>query len=115
MPPPDHTLREVGTVTIVDLRGALMLGISGTLFRQTIQSLIDKQTSKVSLNFLEVTTIDSAGVGELVGAYTTMKSRRIHLKLLNPPRKVRDLLELTQLSKVLEVYTNEELAVRSFD
>jgi len=92
-----------------------MLGISGELFRRTIQELLDKQTSRIILNFLEVTTIDSAGVGELVAAYTTMKNRRVRLKLLNPPKKIRAVLELTQLHKVLEVYTNEELAVRSFD
>jgi anti-sigma B factor antagonist len=108
------TFREVGAVTIVDLRGSLMLGESSTVLRMAIRELMDKQCRKVVLNFREVTEIDSAGVGELVAAFSTVKSKDGQLKLLNPPKKVRDMLKLTQLVKLMDVYVDEESAIRSF-
>lgn len=115
MPLSKATFRELGAVTIIDLSGFLMLGESCAVLRRAIQESIGRKRGKIILNFRDVTAIDSAGVGELVAAYTAMKARDGGLKLLNPPRKICDMLELTQLSKVLEVFTKEELAVRSFD
>jgi anti-sigma B factor antagonist len=109
------TFREVGAVTIVELRGSLMLGESSALLRKTIYELIGNQRHKIILNFRDVTAIDSAGVGELVAAYTAMKNSQGCLKLLNPPKKICSMLELTRLSDVLEVYTEEDSALRSFD
>jgi anti-sigma B factor antagonist len=114
MPPCKATFREVGAVTIIDMSGLLMLGDSCAVLRQAIRESIDQKRSKVILNLRGVTAIDSAGVAELVAAYTAMKSRDGRLKLLNPPKKICDMLELTQLSKVLDVFTEEESALRSF-
>src|SRR5215469_898611 len=114
MPLSKATFREVGAVTIVDLSGFLMLGESSAVLRQWISELVAKNRSRIILNFRDVTEIDSAGVGELVAAYTTIKAREGRLKLLNPPKKICDMLDLTRLSKVLEVYTQEESALRSF-
>jgi anti-sigma B factor antagonist len=115
MPAAKATFREVGVVTIVDLSGLLRLGESSLVLRLAIQELIDKRRSKIVLNFQGVTEIDSAGIGELVAAYTTVKSKDGRLKLLSPPKKVCDMLKLTQLLKVLEVYADEESAIRSFN
>jgi len=109
------TFREVGAVTIVDLSGLLMLGESCAVLRQAISDLLAKQRSKIILNFRDVRVIDSAGVGELVAAYVAVKKREGRLKLLNPPKKIRDMLELTQLAKVLEVHTKEEAALGGFE
>ena len=109
------TFREVGAVTIVDLSGLLMLGESCAVLRQAISDLLAKQRSKIILNFRDVRGIDSAGVGELVAAYVAVKKREGRLKLLNPPKKIRDMLELTQLAKVLEVHTQEEAALCGFE
>lgn len=109
------TFREVGDVTIVDFSGLLTLGESSAMLRDVMRQLIEMERGKIILNFREVTGIDSAGVGELVAAYSAMKNQRGRLKLLHPPKKIRDTLELTQLSKVLEVYTQEESALRSFE
>jgi len=114
MPPSKATFREVGAVTIIDMSGLLMLGDSCAVLRQAIRESIDQKRSKVLLNLRGVTAIDSAGVAELVAAYTAMKSKDGRLKLLNPPKKICDMLELTQLSKVLDVFTEEESALRSF-
>jgi anti-sigma B factor antagonist len=107
--------REVGAVTIVDLRGLLLLGESSAVLREAIRELIGKQRSKIILNFRDVTAIDSAGVGELVAAYTATSTRGGRLKLLDPPKKICDMLELTKLSRVLEVHATEESALRNFD
>ena len=115
MPSSKAKFREVGAVTIVDLRGLLMLGESSAVLGQAIRELIRKERSKIILNFRDVTAIDSAGVGELVAAYTATKTSGGRLKLLDPPKKICDMLELTKLSRVLEVHTTEESALRSFD
>lgn len=107
-------VREVGVVTIVDLKGLLMLGESSAVLRMTIRELMDRQCRKIVLNFREVTQIDSAGVGELVAAFSTVKSKDGQLKLLNPPKKVQDMLKLTQLVKLIDVYADEQSAIRSF-
>jgi anti-sigma B factor antagonist len=115
MPSSKATVREVGAVTIVDFSGELTIGKPSAVLREAIDDLIRKHRSKIILNFRGVIAIDSAGVGELVAAYTALKNTEGRLKLLNPPKKICDMLELTQLSKVMEVYTQEESALRSFD
>lgn len=115
MPSSKATFREVGAVTIVDLSGMFMLGESSAVLRTAILDLTGKRQSKIVLNFREVTSIDSAGVGELVAAYAEIKRIEGRVRLLNPPKKVCDMLELTQLSKIFQVYADEPSALRSFD
>ena len=115
MPSSKATFREVGSVTIVDLSGMFMLGESSAVLRTAILDLTGKRQSKIVLNFREVTSIDSAGIGELVAAYAEIRRITGRLGLLNPPKKVSDMLELTQLSKVFQVYADEQSALRSFD
>jgi anti-sigma B factor antagonist len=108
-------VRDVGGVSVVDLSGFLMLGESSAVLGRAICELMEKERNKVLLNFRDVTEMDSAGIGELVAAYTAVKTKRGRLKLLNPPQKVHDMLKLTKLLKVLEVYYDEASALRSFD
>jgi anti-sigma B factor antagonist len=106
--------RQAGPISIVDLRGPVSLGETSLLLRRTIHELLEGGRTKIILNFQEVTLIDSAGIGELAGAYQPLKSRGAKLKLLNPPKKIQGLLQITQLDKVFEVYTDEQIAIRSF-
>ena len=115
MPSSKASFREIGPVTIVDLSGMFMLGESSAVLRKAILDLIGKRQRKIILNFRDVSSIDSAGVGELVAAYTEIRRIEGRVKLLNPPKKVCDMLELTQLSKVFQVYADEPSALRSFD
>ena len=114
MPSLKATVREVGFVTIVDLTGLLRLGESSAVLRSAIRELTEKQRTKILLNFQDVAEIDSAGVGEIVAAYFTVKAKEGRLKLLSPPKKMRDVLKLTQLQTVVEVYADEATAVGSF-
>jgi anti-sigma B factor antagonist len=106
--------RQVGPVTIVDLLGDIGLGAASLTLRRTIRDLIESGRNKIVLNFSQVDWMDSAGVGELAGAYLPVKTKGGELKLLNPTKKVHRMLQITQLDKVFEVYTDEQMAIRSF-
>jgi anti-sigma B factor antagonist len=106
--------RQVGSITIVELRGEISLGESSLTLRRTIRDLIESGRTKIILNFSKVNSMDSAGVGELAGAYLPVKSKGGELKFLNPTKKVHRVLQVTQLDKVFEVYSDEQTAVQSF-
>lgn len=106
--------RQSGSITILDLRGNIDLGEASLVLRRAIRDLVDSGRTKIILNFSQVNSMDSAGVGELAGAYVPVKSKGGELKFLNPTKKVHDMLKITQLDKVFEVYIDEQTAVRSF-
>jgi anti-sigma B factor antagonist len=106
--------RQFGSITIVDLRGSIDLGEASLTLRRTIRDLVESARIKIILNLSQVNSMDSAGVGELAGAYVPVKSKGGDLKFLNPTKKVYDMLKITQLDKVFEVYIDEQTAIRSF-
>jgi len=108
------TAREAGSVTIVTLRGRIELGEGSALLRSTMRDLLGKGRHRILLNLSEVTSIDSAGIAELIGAFAPLKTKGGELKLLRPTKKVHDMLEVTRLSKVLDIYFDEGEALRSF-
>ena len=114
MPPLITNQRQSGSITIVDLRGSIDLGEASLTLRRAIRDLVESGRTKIILNFCEVNSMDSAGIGELAGAYMPVKSRGGELKFLNPTKKVHDILQITQLDRVFEVYTDEQTAIRSF-
>jgi anti-sigma B factor antagonist len=108
------THRDAGQATVVDLSGKITLGEGSALLRKTVRSLLDDKRTKIVLNLADVDYIDSSGIGELVSAFTTSKGRGGELKLLHLTKKVHDLLQLTKLYTVFDVYTDEGSALRSF-
>jgi anti-sigma B factor antagonist len=114
MPSLKTTFREIGSVTILDLSGPIALGESSALFGKAIRELTSNDRTKIILNLRDVSSVDSAGIGELVRAYILVKTRTGEMKLLNPTKKVYDLLDITRLLRVLDVFTDEALALRSF-
>ena len=108
------TIREVETITIVDLSGRISLGEGSALLRRTVRDLLDNGHTKILLNLGDVNYIDSSGIGELVSGFTAVRSREGQLKLLNLTKKVHDLLQITKLFTVFEVYSDEGTAVMSF-
>jgi anti-sigma B factor antagonist len=106
--------REFGSITIVDLRGSIDLGEASLTLRHTIRDLVESGRTKIILNFSAVNSMDSAGVGELAGAYMPVKSKGGELKFLNPTKKIHGVLQITGLGRVFEVYTDEQMAIRSF-
>ena len=106
--------RQFGPITIVDLRGSIDLGEPSLTLRRTIRDLVESGRTKIILNFSQVNSMDSAGIGELAGAYVPVKSKGGELKFLSPTKTVHDMLKITQLARVFEVYMDEETAIRSF-
>ncbi len=106
--------RQVGDVTVVDVSGRITLGEGSSNLREGIRDLATKGHKKILLNLSEVSYIDSSGIGELVSGFTTVANQAGQLKLLNLTKRVRDLLQITKLYTVFEVYDDEATAVRSF-
>ena len=108
------TTREFSGIAIVDLSGRISLGDGSALLRTTVRGLLDEGRTKIILNLGDVNYIDSSGIGELVSGFTAVRNRGGELKLLNLTKKVHDLLQLTKLFTVFEVYNDESGAVVSF-
>ncbi len=108
------TCREVGDIAIVDFSGKITLGEGSSTLRKTIRDLIDQGHRKILLNLGDVDYIDSSGIGELVGAYTTVRNAKGELKLVHLTKRVHDLLQITRLFMVFDVQSDESNALRSF-
>jgi len=108
------TTRQVGDVTVVDAVGRITLGEGASTFRDTIRDLAANGQKKLLLNLAEVSYIDSSGIGELVSSYTTVTNQGGTVKLLSLAKRVQDLLQITKLYTVFEVFDDEAKAVRSF-
>ena len=81
---------------------------------QRFRGLLEEQRKQILLNLADVDCIDSSGIGELVSGFTAVKNQGGDLKLLQLTKKVRDLLQITKLYTVFEVFTDEASAVGSF-
>jgi anti-sigma B factor antagonist len=108
------THRDAGPVTVVDLSGRIILGDGSALLRTTIRGLLADERRKILLNLADVDYIDSSGIGELVSGYSAVKNQGGDLKLLQLTKKVRDLLQITKLYTVFDVYSDEGSAISSF-
>ena len=106
--------RQIDGVTIVDLSGRITLGEGSVVLRDTVKDLLGKGQKKILLNLGDVSYIDSSGIGELVSAFTSVRNQGGELKLLHLTKKVHDILQITKLYTVFEVYSDEAAAVRSF-
>jgi anti-sigma B factor antagonist len=106
--------RQSGDVTILDLGGRITIGSGEEALRNAMQEIMNNGAKKVLINMSGVTMIDSSGIGELVSAYTTATNRGTKLKLANLPAKVSDILTITQLITVFDVYDSESEAIQSF-
>lgn len=107
--------REVAHVIILDVRGRIVLGDEIGELRDAVRNLVAEGKKKIILNLAEVDYIDSSGVGELVGSYTTVRNAGGELKLLNLTQKVQDVLHVTKLYTVFDIRNDEFTAVKSFD
>ena len=108
------TNRWAGSVNILDLNGQIRLGETNVNLHNAIRQLVDAGEKNVLLNLAGVTHIDSSGLGELVASYTTIERSGGVLKLLNLSEKVIDLMTITKLFTVFDVYEDEQTALQSF-
>jgi len=106
--------RKANDVTVLDLSGRLVLGEETSRLREMLKDLSGNTSKKILLNLKDVTYIDSSGLGALVGGYATVSGQQGQLKLENLNGKVHDLMRVTKLLTVFEVYDDEDKAIKSF-
>jgi len=106
--------RLVRDVVIVDAIGELRLGEGTDVVRNVVRGLVDQGYRNILLNLRDVRHIDSAGVGELMSCYTTLRNQGGQLKLMNLSKNVHNLLQITKLYTIFEVEDDEAVAVASF-
>lgn len=107
--------RQAGDVTILDMEGKVTIGEGSVALRTTIRRLLGEGKTKILLNLGGVGYIDSSGIGELVSSYTAVNKEDGTLKLLNLTQKIQDLLAITKLLTVFDVFENEGDALASFN
>jgi anti-sigma B factor antagonist len=107
--------RQAGDVTVLDLGGKITIGEGSVSLRSAIRRLIEEGKKKILLNLAQVSYVDSSGIGELVSSYTTIGRENGQLKLLNLTQKIQDLLAITKLLTVFDVYEDEQTALNSFN
>ena len=108
-------IRTIGDVRILDCSGKITLGEGTMSIRNTVRDVLQSGAKKIILNLADISYIDSSGVGELVSSYTTTVNKGGKLKLLKLTNKLRELLTITKLLTVFEIYDNEKDALASFN
>lgn len=103
--------RRVDDVVILDLSGKLTIGEPVMELRETLRSQANDGARKFILNLGDVSYIDSSGLGELVSSYTTVRNKGGDVKLLKLTSKTKDLLQMTKLLTVFDVYDEETKAL----
>ena len=111
----EHFDWEVGDVLVLNLTGPITLGPGTREFRQLIADTLESGKKNILLNMAEVYYIDSSGLGELVAAYTAATRRGGKLKLMKLTQRVQDVVQLTKVYRIFEVFDDETTAVRSFE
>jgi anti-sigma B factor antagonist len=106
--------RQLDGVTVLDLGGRITLGEGSVQLRDAVRDLISKGQKKIVLNLGEISYMDSSGMGELVTAYTSVKNQGGELKLINLTKKIEDLMQITKLVTVFDIYDDEAKAIAAF-
>lgn len=106
--------RVVGSVTVLDLDGKLVLGDGDTLLKDKIHSVVFQGRKNIILNMGGVSYVDSSGLGAIVASFVTAKNNGGQVKLLNLTKRLQDLLSIAKLLTVFDCFDSEAEAVRSF-
>ena len=108
------TNSEVDGVSVVDLDGRIILGEESNSFREKLKSLVAAGKKKIVLNMSNITYIDSSGLGALVAAHVSAKTQGASVRLCNLGKKFHDVMQVTRLLTVFDVYDTQAAAVSSF-
>ena len=106
--------RHLEDVAVLDIAGRITLGEGSGMVRNAIKELVTAGSRKILVNLGDVTYMDSAGLGELVGSYATITNLGGQIKLLHPQGKVSDMLTVTKLYTIFPSFDDEEAALSSF-
>ncbi len=105
--------RRIRGVVLVDMVGRLSVGEPVLLLRNTVRRLAEEDGCQFVLNLEAVSYIDGCGLGELVATYTSLTNKGCSMSLLNPTERTIDLLELSKLSTVFDVFDGESRAIEA--
>ncbi len=108
-------IRHVHGITFLEVSGRITLGEGAVTLRDAIQAALDAGARKLVLDLSGVNYMDSAGLGELTTAYTSARSHACDLKLLGLTRKINDLMQITKLATLFDVFGTEQQALSSFE
>ncbi len=108
------SIRDVGDIRVIELSGKITIGAGDVKIRELIDQALEDGKNDVILDLGGVTAIDSSGIGEMVACYTTVTKRGGHLKLMHLSPKITDILQVTQLITVFDVFDDEREALGSF-
>jgi len=108
------TERAIGDVTILDIAGRLTVQEGAEPFRDTIRRLLRDGRVKLVINFQDATYIDSTALGEIIRAYTSATRKGGSLKLLKVPKSIHQLLMITRLLTIFDLFDDEAQAAKSF-
>jgi len=107
-------IRDRGDVRIIILSGKITIGAGDVKIRELIDQALADGKKYILLDLAGVSTIDSSGIGEMVACYTTVTKQGGQLKLLRLSPKINDILQVTQLITVFDVFDDEAEAIASF-
>src|SRR5262249_997202 len=110
----DIKTRDAGDITVLDLNGCLVSGLGLESLRPRIEQLVAERKVNIVLNTKEVSVIDSAGVGDLVGCFSMLKKNGGSLKVASPAKLVREVLQIARIPTLIEVFDTEEAALKAF-
>lgn len=108
------TERHNQTVTILDLSGSIRIGDDPIKFRTALRVIANEGKKNILLNMADISYIDSSGLGELVAGFVAVRKNGGNLKLLNLTKRINELMVITKLLTVFEVFESEAEAVESF-
>jgi anti-sigma B factor antagonist len=107
--------RQVGNVIVLDIDGDLRIGGSSEALRKAVGRLLQEGQKQILLNLAGVAFIDSSGLGELIASRIMLDKQGGQLKLLHLTRRVRELMTITKLVTVFDLYEDESTALDSFN
>ena len=106
--------RRIGDVTILDMDGNIRIGGSNVALKNAILSLVGEGRNQIVLNLARVAYIDSSGLGELISGHITLSKKGGQIKLLHLTQRLHELMTITKLLTIFDVFDEESEAVDSF-
>jgi anti-sigma B factor antagonist len=107
--------RRVGDITVLDMDGKVTIDGTSNALHACIRDLLEKGQNRILLNLAGVAYIDSSGLGELISCHVTLNKSGGQMKILNLTQRLRELMTITKLLTIFDVFDNEAEAINSFD
>ena len=108
------SVRKAKDIVVIDVDGKIVLGDGDVEIKQAVDGLLQKGNKNIILNLAKVPYLDSAGLGEIMRCFTALRRDGGDFKLLSPNQRIIDLLSITKLLNVFDIYDNEPSAIKSF-